>query len=50
MVKFAQLLNVPVQELMPETVSITSTYHNAGQGGGIIFGNQYFYCGDSVVN
>lgn len=50
MVKFAQLLNVPVQELMPETVSITSTYHNAGQGGGIIFGNQYFYCGDSVVS
>ena len=50
MVKFAQLLNVPVQELMPETVSITSTYHNAGQGGGIIFGNQYFYCGDNIVN
>jgi transcriptional regulator with XRE-family HTH domain len=49
-VKFAQLLNVPVQDLMPETVSVTSNYHNTGQGGGIVFGNQYFYVGDSAVN
>lgn len=50
MVKFTQLLNVPVQELMPETVAITNNNNNSGQGGGIIFGNQYFYLGDSVVN
>ncbi len=50
LVSFAELLNVPVQELLPETFSITNNNHNAGQGGGVIFGNQYFYLGDNVSN
>lgn len=49
-VNFAELLNVPIQELLPETFSITNNNHNAGQGGGVIFGNQYFYLGDNVAN
>ncbi len=48
MVKFAQLLNVPVQELMPETFSITN--NSEGQGGSVVFGNQYFYCGNDIIN
>ncbi|MGF1532107.1 MAG: helix-turn-helix transcriptional regulator [Bernardetiaceae bacterium] len=47
-VKFAEMLNVPVQELLPETVSITN--NNSGQGGSVVFGNQNLYLGDSVVN
>jgi len=42
-VHFANKLNVPVQELYPETMSITNNNNNSGQGGGVIFGNQYFY-------
>lgn len=49
-VQFSELLNVPIQELLPETFSITNNNHNAGQGGGVIFGNQYFYLGDNVSN
>jgi transcriptional regulator with XRE-family HTH domain len=47
-VSFAEKLGVPVQELLPETVSITN--NNAGQGGSVVFGNQYVYLGDSVLN
>ena len=47
---FVELLNVLVQELLPETFSITNNNHNAGQGGGVIFGNQYFYLEDKVSN
>lgn len=43
-------MNVPIQELLPETFAITNNNHNAGQGGGVIFGNQYFYLGDNVAN
>ena len=42
-VSFANNLNVPVQELLPETLTITNNNHNSGNGGGIIFGNQYFF-------
>jgi transcriptional regulator with XRE-family HTH domain len=38
-------LNVPIQELLPETLSITN--NNSGQGGSVIFGNQYLYLGSS---
>lgn len=47
-VTFAEKLNLPVQELLPETVAITN--NNSGQGGSVVFGNQYVYLGDSVVN
>ncbi|TAD99152.1 MAG: XRE family transcriptional regulator [Bacteroidetes bacterium] len=50
LVKFSEKLNVPVQDLLPETVSINNNNHNSGQGGGMIFGNQYFYLGDSALN
>ena len=50
LVKFANLLNIPVQELLPETVAITNNNSNSGQGGGIIFGNQYFYLGNDIIN
>lgn len=46
--KFAELLNVPIQELLPETFSVTN--NNSGQGGSVVFGNQYVYIGDSVAN
>lgn len=50
-VKFADLLKVPVQELLPDTMSINSqNHHHSGQGGGgFIFGNQNFYFGDNVI-
>lgn len=34
-VKFANLLNVPIQELLPDTMSIHSNH--SGQGGGLSF-------------
>lgn len=49
LVSFAKKLEIPVQELLPETVSITNNNHNSGQGGGVIFGNQYFYLGDELA-
>lgn len=50
-VKFAELLHVPVQELLPETMSINTNNNNSGQGtGNFIFGSQYFYVGDSIAN
>lgn len=49
-VKFAELLNVPVQELLPETVSITNNNSGQGGGGSVVFGNQNLYLGDSIVN
>lgn len=48
--KFAEKLNIPVQELLPETLSINNNGNDNSQGGGMIFGNQYFYYGDSVAN
>jgi transcriptional regulator with XRE-family HTH domain len=50
LVKFAEKLNVPVNELLPETVAINNNGNDNSQGGGMIFGNQYFYYGDSVAN
>jgi hypothetical protein len=41
-------LKVPIQELLPETVAITN--NNSGQGGSVVFGNQYLYLGDSTIN
>lgn len=49
-VKFAEILKIPIQEMLPDTVAITNNNHNSGQGGGIIFGNQYFYLGDNIAN
>jgi transcriptional regulator with XRE-family HTH domain len=48
MVSFADKLKVPIQELLPDTVTINNS--NSGQGGSIVFGNQIVYVGDSVVN
>jgi transcriptional regulator with XRE-family HTH domain len=45
---FAEALQVPMHELLPETVSITNNSTNSGQGG-VIFGNLYFYQGDTVA-
>lgn len=51
-VRFADLLNIPIQELLPDTMSIQgNNNHHSGQGGGaIVFGNLYFYVGDNVAN
>ena len=53
-VRFADLLNIPIQELLPDTMSINSqNHHHSGQGGGaFIFGNQnqYFYFGNDVAH
>jgi len=51
-IKFAELLKIPLQELLPENMSVQSNNNqNLGQGGGsIFFGNQYVYMGDSVAN
>lgn len=46
--KFAEMLNVPIQELLPDTFSVTN--NSQGQGGSVVFGNQYVYVGDSVAN
>lgn len=48
MIAFADKLNVPIQELLPDTVTISNS--NSGQGGSIVFGNQIVYVGDSAVN
>jgi len=40
---FSDRLQVPIQELSPETIANTNINSNWDQGGGIIFGNQYFY-------
>jgi len=50
LVAFAEKLNVPVYDLLPETVSINNHNNNSGQGGGVIFGNQYFYFGENMAN
>lgn len=47
LVGFATILQVPIQDLLPETLSITNNNHNPGPGGGVIFGNQYFYLGET---
>jgi transcriptional regulator with XRE-family HTH domain len=45
--KYAQTLGIQVQDLIPEPVTMQNAVHNAGYGGGVIFGNQYFYVNDS---
>ena len=52
LVTFANKLKVPVHELLPDTVSINNNGNDnsQSQGGGMVFGNQYFYFGDSVAN
>ncbi len=51
LVGFADKLNIPIQELLPETLSITNNHHSSGQGGGVIFGNLYFnfYGSDEIA-
>ncbi len=46
---FAKELQVSIHELLPETVSVTNNNNHSGQGGGVIFGNQYFYVGNDVI-
>lgn len=41
LVKYSQKLEVPIQEFLPDTVSITNR-QNMGQAG-ILFGNLYYY-------
>lgn len=49
--KFAELLKIPIQELLPDTMSIHGNTNHVGQGGGaLILGNQYVYIGDSIAN
>ena len=38
---------MPVQELLPETISINSHSDRSGYVGGVVFGNQYFYISSS---
>jgi len=47
---FAEALKIPVQEFLPETISITNNPLIQGNGGGIVFGNQYDYGADSSAN
>jgi len=51
--KFAEILKIPLQELLPENMSVQSNNnHHSGQGSGaLILGNQYqyIYMGDNVA-
>ena len=44
---YAEVLGIPVNELLPDTIAITSKIDNSGYGGGVIFGNQYFYTSET---
>ena len=50
LVKFAESLKIPIHELLPDTMSVQSNNnHNTGHaGGGLVFGTQNVYIGDSV--
>lgn len=37
LVKFSEVLQVPIQDLLPDTVTLNN--HNEGKGPGVIFGN-----------
>jgi transcriptional regulator with XRE-family HTH domain len=45
--QFAKHLDIAVQDLLPETISITSNSDRSGYVGGVVFGNQYFYINES---
>lgn len=47
---FAEALQVPIQELLPETLAITTNNNNSSQGGGVNFGtiNYHFYGTDEL--
>lgn len=51
LINFSEVLNIPIQEFLPETISITNNPYSQGYGGGIVFGNQYYYGsgGDSQI-
>lgn len=42
LIRFSELLNVPIVDFLPELSSYNNS-HNQGTGGGIVFGNQYYY-------
>lgn len=44
---FAETLGVSMHDLLPETIAMHSKINNSGFGGGIIFGNQYFYTNEN---
>lgn len=41
--QFAEKLGMAIQELLPETIAVTSRIDNSGFGGGVNFGTQNFY-------
>jgi len=41
-IRFAEKLNVPIHEFLPELTSISNN-NNHGAGASIVFGNQYYY-------
>jgi transcriptional regulator with XRE-family HTH domain len=41
-VRFAEILDIPIQEFLPETVALHNTNNQSSQGG-LIFGNIYTY-------
>ena len=43
LVQFARQLNIPIMELLPDILSLHNNYNGSGQGGQLIFGNQYIY-------
>ena len=45
--EFSEKLGVPVQELLPDTLTITNHNQSHGHGGGVFFGNQYVYVGET---
>jgi transcriptional regulator with XRE-family HTH domain len=47
LVSFSNILGVPLQNLLPDSVAMTNQVNNAGYGGGVVFGNQYYYTTDN---
>lgn len=45
-VKFSKLLDIPIQEFLPETITLHNTNNQNGQGG-MVFGNINNYYGDN---
>ena len=47
LIQYSEALGVPIHELLPDSIAINSRINNSGLGGGVIFGNQYFYTNET---
>jgi transcriptional regulator with XRE-family HTH domain len=47
--KFSESLNIPIQDFLPETLSINSNHHQNGHYG-VVMGNIYNYSDKELIN